>query len=628
LSSQLRHCVAVFGLTVAAACSSGQDVAVDSSEGDLRGISTTEALSELTAVGDAIRAYYGPLEFKQNRFDFNLDAELAAAAQKIKVGTTEGDRVRPIYELLAKLHDGHVYYDYPLAGSTTSDNRLPMLITPYEGEYVVDHVKGNEAIAAGDIVVSIDDLPVKELARILAPLVGDGNPDSEKIWVADMMTHRSFYFPSVLAPQGPRAHVVVKKPDGTQIDTDLPWTTKAGGLPSVPVATTPPAPGAVPSPYGQHLSRGTTLSRRGRDRHQRKRELASPEAGLDSFGELKPFWMTAPVVAALGIHPVSPRTETLTAMGMTLPAVAPNAAPGTQPKFLSLGAYKYVYEGKTVLVIRIPEFDVADGSTPNEDVYGENMAWLAALLRDNLATEPAPRSSDEAPADVVVLDDTDNPGGTVDYALALASLFVTTPIPGLVQAMHADRKWLAEYSNGAKKLAPWPDYAAVYEAWMHTIETAYDANKTLSDFIPLAGNYVGPGARQDIATILGANMLAPNPTVQWSKPVLILTDALSGSCADFFPALLQNGGVAKTFGARTMGLGGSVEDVLTQPFSRAVLSLTRGMSAPFHPNGAPKLIENSGVTPDFEHPVTLADFRAGFVDYATSFSHTAANLTR
>src|SRR6185295_2278820 len=120
----------------------------------------------------------------------------------------------------------------------------------------------------------------------------------------DMMTHRSFYFPSQLAPQGPRAHVVVKKPDGTQVETDLPWTTKAGGMPSIPVSTKAPAPGAVPSPYGQHLSRGTTLSRRGHDRHARKRELG-PDASLDNFGDLKPFWMTDQVVATLKIHPVS-----------------------------------------------------------------------------------------------------------------------------------------------------------------------------------------------------------------------------------------------------------------------------------------------------------------------------------
>lgn len=633
--------LAVLGLTVATACSARQDVATG--ESDLRGISTTEALSELSAVGDAIRAYYGPLELKQNRFGFNLDAELAAAREKIKVGTTEGDRVRPIYELLAKLHDGHVYYDYPLPGSATSESSLPMLITPFGDEYAIDHVKGSQDLTAGDIVVSIDDLPVKELARILAPLVGDGNPDSERIWVADMMTHRSFYFPSALAPRGPRAHVVVKKPDGSQVETDLPWTTNTGGLPRVPTSTTPPAPGAVPSPYGQHLTRGATLSRRGRERRLRKRELAAPEAGLESFGELKPFWMTPRVIAELGIHPVAPKTETLTAMGVTLPAVAPNAAPGTSPKFLSLGAYKYVYEGKTVLVIRVPEFDVPDSSNSTEDFYSENMAWVTALLKDNVGpqvatparapassdgtAEPAPTAED-APADVVVLDDTDNPGGSVDYALALASLFTTKPIPSMVQAMHADRKWLADYSYGVKKLAPWPDYAAVYEAWMHTIEAAYDANKTLSDFIPLSGDYVGPSARQDIATILGSNMLAPNPSVQWNKPVLILANDLSGSCGDFFPAILQNGGVAKTFGVRTMGLGGSVEEVLTQPYSRAVLSLTRGMAGPFNPSGAPKLIENAGVTPDIEHPVTLADFRAGYVDYATSFSHAAATLTR
>ena len=175
-------------------------------------------------------------------------------------------------------------------------------------------------------------------------------------------------------------------------------------------------------------------------------------------------------------------------------------------------------------------------------------------------------------------------------------MFATKPMPSLVQAMHADRKWLAEYNGQVQGLASFPDYANIEQKWMTSIETAYDANKTLtSDFLPLAGDFIGPNAPENPDTILGATMLAPNANVQWGKPVLVLHDNLSVSCADFFPALLQNAGIAKTFGARTMGGGGNVEPVLTQSFSGAVLSLTRGMGGPFNPNGAPKLIENQGV---------------------------------
>ena len=129
------------------------------------------------------------------------------------------------------------------------------------------------------------------------------------------------------------------------------------------------------------------------------------------------------------------------------------------PAYLALGAYKYQYEGKTIMVVRIPGFEAPQSDDPNEDTYGENVAWLAALLQDNMpATTPAPAAGAPAvappttapaadpPADVIVLDETANPGGLASYALSLASLFVTTPIPNLVQADHADRMWLDEYS--------------------------------------------------------------------------------------------------------------------------------------------------------------------------------------
>ena len=74
---------------------------------ELRGLNQQEALAELNQIGDAIRAYYGPLEFKKAKFGFDLDAALAKAKGEIMAGQNEADRVRPVYELIASLHDGH-----------------------------------------------------------------------------------------------------------------------------------------------------------------------------------------------------------------------------------------------------------------------------------------------------------------------------------------------------------------------------------------------------------------------------------------------------------------------------------------------------------------------------------------
>jgi hypothetical protein len=194
----------------------------------------------------------------------------------------------------------------------------------------------------------------------------------------------------------------------------------------------------------------------------------------------------------------------------------------------------------------------------------------------------------------------------------------------MVLAHHADRKWISDLLSAVNQTD-----ATEQPIWldrMHTEETAYDQGKWLTPFFPMAGEILGPTVTMTAALDAGENTIPPHPQVQWNKPVLVLHDELSGSGGDVFPDILQAGGAAKTFGARTMGLGGSVEPVLTLPYSQGVLNLTRGLMGPYNGNADPKLIENEGVTPDFPHTITVADFRAGFTDYVKHFTTVATGL--
>ena len=384
--------VSILGLASAiAACSTSTDATAES-DNDLRGISATEAQSELTAVGDAIKAYYGPLDFKGQRFGFNLTAEVAAAKVKIKAGKTEGDRVRPIYELLAKLHDSHVSYQYPLPSSSSAEYDLPMLITPFEGKYLVDLVAKNPTIGRGDVLESIDGYTPQQLNSMLSSLTGEGNPDTETIMTASIFTFRPFYVPNVLIPTGPTAHVVVTHADGTTAAIDLPWKKTAGGLAGpVAASTAAPAASTAASPAAAKVAMphvGAMFSGHAGFLRQKKQEII---AGLGEFSSLQPWWLTAASSKTLtGIKSASPKAATLAALGVTLPAPTLDAQGNPQPPaFLGLGAYKYQYEGKTILVVRIPGFEAPQSQDPNEDTYGENIAWLAALLQDNLGTAPA-----------------------------------------------------------------------------------------------------------------------------------------------------------------------------------------------------------------------------------------------
>jgi hypothetical protein len=592
-----------------AACAAGTESTGASSD-ELRGLSKDEALAEMTQIGDAIRAYYGPLQFKAQRFGFDLDAAIAAAKTEIQNGQNEADFVRPVYELISKLHDGHVSYDYPLKGDQTAEYTIPMIVTPVEGQLLVDAASPSVGVTRGDVLVSIDGLTVDQMEQLINPVSTVATPESTKHYAAANMTIRPFYAPKELLPRGPKAHIVMKKADGTQYTLDVPWRVSQGGLAG---QVQPPQQSQTPgNPAAPHTA---TFSNRANWLIQRKNEMAS--SVLDQ-GASQPFWLTAPVRQQFGMVEVKPKTDTLTAFGVTVPAGDDTAA--DTDRYIWMRAYKYKFGGKTIMVVRIPSF-----ITPKEN-YDENVAWLASLLKDNMAPATPGAQLADMPADMVVVDDTANPGGSVPYVSGLASLFATSPIPNDVMAHHADRKWISQMLAAANQ-----SDAAEQPIWldrMKKIETAFDSGQLLSPYFPIIGSFVGPNIPLTPDLDAGANMLAPHPKVQWNKPVLVLHDELSGSGGDVFPDLLQNGGVAKTFGARTMGLGGSVEPVITLPFSQAQLHLTRGLMGPYNPSGDPKLIENEGVTPNFPYSHTVADFRAGYVGYVKAFSQIASTLTR
>jgi hypothetical protein len=606
----------LLALPVVAAACAGAPEGTDASGSALRGLNKTEATAELGQIGDAIRAYYGPLEYKQQRFGFNLDQALADANAEIQAGQTEADFVRPMYKLLGKLHDGHVSFEYPLKGDSTNENMIPMIVMPVEGQYIVAGVNPQLGVTKGDVLVSIDGLSTQKLEELLMPLVQIGTPESSKHFAGVDMTIRPFYAPPELQPQGPTAHVVLKHADGTQYSVDAPWRVTKGGTAGQvkPPVATPPANPATPT----HAKVAETFSERANYVLSRLNDPGL-DASLMEMGALTPYWLTPQVRQSLALVEVTPKAATLTSFGVTIPPTDATAADAD--RYIQFRAYKYKFAGKTVMVVRIPSYEV-----PQKN-YDENVAWLASLLKENLAAPVAGATLADVPADVVVLDDTHNPGGSVPYVTGLASLFATAPIPNQVQANHADRKWISQLLDEANQ-SDATEQPILLDR-MKGIETAFDAGKWLAPFTPMVGSFRGPTVPATTEGDLGENMLAAHPQVRWSKPVLVLTDELSGSGGDAFPMLLKNGGVAKTFGAKTMGLGGNVEEVLTLPFSGAKLRLTRGMFGTWkaNPSDIP-LIENNGVTPTYPYDHTAADFRAGFVDFAKSFSQVAATLTR
>ncbi len=623
------------GACAADSTKSDSTVAAD----ELRGLTKAEALADYNQIGDNIRSFYGPLEYKREKFGFNLDTAMAAGRAEIEASLTEADRVRVFYKLLAQLRDGHVSLQYGMRGDASPSHSLLFIVTPVEQTYVVAGVGGGLVIGRGDELITIDGLTPKQMAELIGPMQQIATPESTAHDVAVSMTFRPFYAPKELAPKAATASVVLKKADGSQYTVEVPWTTDPGGLagqiqPPTPAAPEPPTEanndGGAPAPAPNanalkaHL-KGKGLVGRDAAFSARANFLVTretPQSSVLQAGASAPFFLTAAVAAAFSPTEVKPKAETLTKYGVTLP---PEGDP-TAADYISLRAFKYKHAGKTVMLVRIPQFIVP------QDNYEENVAWLSALIEENQGSATAaPADLASTPADVIVLDDTHNPGGSATYVHGLASLFLKAPSGMMIQANHSDRKWLGRYVQLANLFNGIPGFPPEFTATVMErsalAEAAFDQEKWLAPFLPITGANLGPMAEFTAESFLGANLLQPHPLGHWQKPVLVLHDELSGSGGDAFPAILQDSGI-KTFGARTMGLGGTVEPVAPLTNSGAQLSLTRGIFGIYKANGEPRLIENLGVTPDYPYAHTVADFRAGFPAYFKAFSDIATAMTQ
>jgi hypothetical protein len=110
-------------------------------------------------------------------------------------------------------------------------------------------------------------------------------------------------------------------------------------------------------------------------------------------------------------------------------------------------------------------------------------------------------------------------------------------------------------------------------------------------------DYLAPGAAPDAAAALYWASAADPMRGAWDGPVYLLTDAGTASAAEMFAALMKDNGIAKTVGARTLGLGcGSMIEAkpLTLPHSQ--LSIRIPNCVRLRADGTDEV---AGISPDF-----------------------------
>jgi hypothetical protein len=252
---------------------------------------------------------------------------------------------------------------------------------------------------------------------------------------------------------------------------------------------------------------------------------------------------------------------------------------------------------KLVGVIRIPSYVPADTT--------KALASFSKLVERM-----------EAATDGLVIDQLNNPGGSVFYLYSLVSMLSDHPMKTPLHSMSVTPADVFQANSDLQDLAAVTDDASARKVLGETID-GYPVDFQVAQFAKNYSKFMMSEwkAGRTMTTpywISGVDSINPNP-VHYTKPILILVNELDFSGGDFFPATMQDNGRAKIMGVRTSGAGGYVSN-FTFPNLVGIDYFRVTQSIASRVSNDP--IENLGVTPDFIVPFTAADRQGGYQEFA------------
>ncbi|MBK7892491.1 MAG: hypothetical protein IPJ84_17085 [Bdellovibrionales bacterium] len=561
----------------------------------LRPLTQAEALADYDTMIESIHSLYGPLEYKERRFGYKFDTEAARIRQELSLAKTEDEKLGKFYETLRLLQDGHVSMQTPFR----TDKRISIVAVPVGTSFYVDFINPNLAahgIERGDEIIAIDGQTPEDLLKIVLKYSWWGNAESDR-HMAYMLFSRPSYM-AALQPPSAIAKIEVKKANGDRTLARIPW------IVSSPFTKTQLRPMVASLGSLAQIQGAQIFSEKAGALNEARAAATDGDTSLVDMGAVKPYYWSRRIQNTFGATRVTPDLERAkfyyaawtrdVSLGEDR-AVNPLKIPDEFPEVF---AALYRYNGKTVFMMRQPGY-MADDIVANLAVY-------SALIEQY---QPI--------ADVLVIDQTHNPGGSVWYVDSFARLFAPKGLNGFVQFLNNDRKWISSLLSWIGSLDP---------ATLATSPTAQYIRTTIA----------GIETDQEAGLRLTREPFAFGPTpiqraapITWNKPILVTIDELCASGGDAFPKLMQSNKLATIFGRRTAGMGGSVEPVVELPYSRSKVNLTRGLFTAYKPDGQysdADMVENNGVQPDLSYSHTVDDFRAGYPAYFKALSEAATAL--
>lgn len=523
---------------------------------------------EIDYVGSLYGTVYAPKAWKESHLGWNLPAEVKKAQARLAAAHDMHEARAAMAGLIKSTSDYHVSYSF----YSTEKATLPFQVKTVEGKSIIvyiDRSKTSETafpFSEGDEVLTLDQVPVAQVLTEIRQGMGSNIPQTDA-GLADMyLTRRQGRLNQVI-PRGPVTLSVKRAADDSVGTVQLAWE------------YTPERLNAGGQNFDLLRPTSTLFNKTMVSREALELAQGTTAENRYGLGGKKPF---------------------LPDFGNRIWQTAEDN---------TFDSYIYQSEdGRLIGVIRIPQYIVDDYNKAVKDFAG-----IIAHLEKNTSA--------------LIIDQNNNPGGSVFYLYSLVSMLSD-------QAMVVPKHKVSLLPAETNECLTFLDQMA-------SVKNDEDAAKALGDTNGFPATYQLAVATQDFCQNMvqeyqsgkqlsdplyfwGVDKINPNP-VHYTKPIVLLVNSLDFSGGDFFPAIMQDNKRVTIVGTRTAGAGGYILDAAF-PNSIGLEGITFTGSIAERVNKKP--IENLGVTPDVELPMTVEDLRNGFQPYQKQVKAIVKKLTK
>lgn len=515
----------------------------------------------IDSVSDVYDSMYAPALWKKEFANWSLAAQVAIAKEQVlskELTTQEFQKV--LNQFVLSMKDFHVSMRF----FATERATLPIKVRGVAGKYFLVHIdrtklpQASFPFSVGDEIIKLGGDSIHKIVTDIKSLLGGNTEVTDQALAEMMLTSRSARS-AMSVPQGP-VTLVFKKND-KEVSHQLIW---------------------------EHTQEVVSSH----NSNQKKSYKFKNDESKISIDELN---MSVELPVGMLASSNSKNGFAIGAKKSFLPSLGTKI--WESDKESSFDAYIYMNSKKELVgYIRIKSYGAGEK---------ESLEFKEIMKKFSKTT------------DKLVIDQLNNPGGSVFYLYSLVSMLTDKPMATPKHYMAINQEMVFGANKSLKDMEKIKNQADLHKAFGAKTIGGYPLDMNFLEFMKVYYRFIMSEWNEGKTLtkphhLYGVDHINPHPEVKYTKPILLLVNELDFSGGDFFPAIMQDNKRATIMGVRTAGAGGYVNSVKI-PNQFGVQSFSFTASLADRVDNTP--IENLGVTPDVDLTLTVNDFKNNFRDY-------------